>query len=40
MISNDFDPIKPIDFSCNLCDFSSCNKKDFNRHIDTMLFVF
>ena len=40
MISNDFDPIKPIDFSCNLCDFSSCNKKDFNRHIDTKKHIF
>ena len=40
MISNDFDPKNPNDFSCNLCDFSSCNKKDFNRHIETKKHIF
>ena len=40
MISNDFDPKKPLKFSCNICDFSSCNKKDYNRHIHTKKHIF
>jgi hypothetical protein len=40
MISNVFDPKKPSNFSCNLCLFSSCNKKDYNRHIDTKKHIF
>ena len=35
MISNVFDPKKPLIFSCNVCHFSSCNKKDYNKHIQT-----
>jgi hypothetical protein len=40
MISNEFDPKKPFNFSCNLCLFSSCNKKDYNRHIETKKHIF
>jgi hypothetical protein len=40
MFSNDFDPKKPLIFSCNICDFSSCNKKDYNRHIQTKKHIF
>ena len=40
MISNDFDPKNPNIFSCNLCVFSSCNKKDYNRHIETKKHIF
>ena len=29
-------PKNPINFSCNFCDYISCNKKDFNRHITTV----
>jgi hypothetical protein len=25
----------PNTFICELCDFSTCNKKDYNRHLDT-----
>ena len=40
MISNDFDPKNPNGFACNLCHFSSCNKKDYNRHIETKKHIF
>ena len=40
MISNDFDPKTPHNFSCNVCYFSSCNKKDYNRHIETKKHIF
>jgi hypothetical protein len=40
MFSNDFDPKKPLNFSCNICDFSSCNKKDYSRHINTKKHIF
>jgi hypothetical protein len=40
MISNDFDPKNPHNFSCNLCLFSSSNKKDYNRHIETKKHIF
>jgi len=40
MISNDIDPKKPLIFSCNLCLFSSCNKKDYNRHNETKKHIF
>ena len=40
MISNDFYPKKPLNFSCNICDFSSCNKKDYSRHINTKKHIF
>jgi hypothetical protein len=36
IISNDFTPKNPYNFHCEFCDFNTCNKKDFNRHIDTM----
>ena len=39
MIGNDFYPKKPKDipnvFVCELCDFNTCNKKDYKRHILT-----
>jgi hypothetical protein len=35
MFSNDFTPKKPLIFSCEKCDFITCNKKDFNRHLQT-----
>ena len=35
MISNDFTHKTPIKFVCENCDFATCNKKDFNRHIQT-----
>jgi hypothetical protein len=28
-------PKKPIEFHCEMCDFTSCNKKDYNRHLST-----
>ena len=40
MISNVFDPKKPMNFLCNVCHFSSCNKKDYNRHIQTKKHIF
>ena len=40
MISNVFDPKKPLIFSCDVCDFSSSNKKDYNRHIQTKKHIF
>jgi hypothetical protein len=40
MTSNDFDPKKPLIFLCNICDFSSCNKKDYNRHNQTKKHIF
>ena len=33
--TNDFTPKKPLIFVCEICDFKSSNKKDFNRHILT-----
>jgi hypothetical protein len=35
MISNENYPKKPIEFYCEKCDFLSCNKKDYSRHIKT-----
>ena len=35
MISNDFTHKTPNTFVCENCDFATCNKKDFNRHIQT-----
>ena len=35
MISNDFNPKKPLDFACEKCDFITCNKKDYTRHLQT-----
>jgi hypothetical protein len=35
MFSNEFYPKKPLNFSCEKCDFITCNKKDFNRHLQT-----
>jgi len=35
MISNDFTPKLPINFICEKCDFNTCNKKDYTRHIKT-----
>jgi len=35
MISNDFTKKTPTFFICESCDFTSSNKKDFNRHIQT-----
>jgi hypothetical protein len=38
MIHNDtyFTPKKPLLFSCLICNFISCNKKDYIRHIATL----
>lgn len=33
--SNDFTPKLPKKFSCEICDFHTCNKKDFTRHNNT-----
>jgi hypothetical protein len=35
MFSNDFTPKNPNIFACENCNFNTCNKKDFNRHIQT-----
>jgi len=35
MFSNDFVPKNPINFYCEKCDYNTCNKKDFNKHINT-----
>jgi len=40
MFSNDFDPQKPQNFICDSCHFSSFNKKDYNRHINTKKHIF
>jgi uncharacterized cysteine cluster protein YcgN (CxxCxxCC family) len=32
---NDFYPKKPLNFSCEKCDFNTSNKKDYNRHLQT-----
>ena len=32
MDTNEKNPIKPITFFCDICDFNTCNKKDFKRH--------
>ena len=29
-------PVLPLKFSCKLCDYNTCNKKDFNRHTSTV----
>lgn len=40
MFSNFESPIlpqkTPIQFSCETCDFVTCNKKDYKRHLDTI----
>lgn len=28
-------PKKPQDFFCEICDFNTSNKKDYNRHLET-----
>ena len=35
MFSNNFTQIKPSKFNCEKCDFHTCNKKDFARHINS-----
>jgi len=35
MFSNDFTPKKPLIFFCEKCDFITCNKKDYIRHLQT-----
>ena len=35
MFSNDFTQNYPSEFLCKYCDFNTCNKKDYNRHILT-----
>ena len=32
---NEFYPKKPLGFLCEKCDFNTCNKKDYNRHLQT-----
>jgi len=29
-------PKNPQTFNCNICDFISCNRKDYNRHMATL----
>ena len=35
MFSNDFVPKNPLIFSCDKCDYTTCNKKDYTKHINT-----
>ena len=35
MFSNAKYPKKPIEYMCEKCDFITCNKKDYNRHVQT-----
>jgi hypothetical protein len=35
MISNDFTQKKLIKYICKKCDFNTCNKNDYNRHLNT-----
>ena len=35
MISNEFVPKNPLIFSCEICDYITSNKKDYNKHINT-----
>jgi hypothetical protein len=32
MDTNEKNPKKPINYFCEVCDFNTCNKKDFKRH--------
>ena len=34
MISNEFVPKNPLNFSCEKCDYITSNKKDYNKHIN------
>ena len=36
MSSNSVNPKKPQKYSCKSCDFYTCNKKDFMRHLETI----
>ena len=36
MFSNDFVPKNPIQFCCEKCDYLTCSKKDYNKHINTI----
>jgi hypothetical protein len=36
MVSNNFNPKKPKEYICETCDFNTCNKKDYTRHIKTI----
>jgi hypothetical protein len=40
MSSNDFNPKKPGVFYCIKCDFNTCNKKDYKRHLQTKKHTF
>ena len=35
MFSNDFVPKIPDNFSCIKCDYNTCSKKDYTKHIQT-----
>ena len=35
MFSNDFVPKNPLIFSCDKCDYTTSNKKDYTKHINT-----
>ena len=35
MFSNDFVPKNPLSFYCECCDYTTCSKKDFNKHNKT-----
>jgi len=35
MFSNSFTPKNPTNFVCEKCDFITCNKKDYTRHLNT-----
>jgi len=34
-MEDNFTPKKPLNFFCEKCNFKSCNKKDYNRHLMT-----
>jgi hypothetical protein len=36
MFSNEFVPKNPQNFYCINCNYTSCNKKDYNKHINTI----
>jgi hypothetical protein len=36
MFSNEFVPENPLNFHCIKCDYSTCNKKDYTKHVNTI----
>ena len=35
MFSNEFVPKNPSQYCCEKCDYLTCSKKDYNKHINT-----